>query len=57
MKKTEKIFILFVISITMMLIIYYLTRAKMLDLGLEMSQVDINIVQSFDNNVRIASVG
>ena len=57
MKKTEKIFILFVISITMMVIIYYLTRAKMLDLGLEMSQVDINIVQSFDNNVRIASVG
>ena len=56
MKKTEKIFILFVISITMMVIIYYLTRAKMLDLGLEMSQVDINIVQSFDNNVRIASV-
>ena len=57
MKKTEKIFILFVISITMLVIIYYLTRAKMLDLGLEMSQVDINIVQSFDNNVRIASVG
>ena len=57
MKKTEKIFILFVISITMMMIIHYLTRAKMLDLGLEMSQVDINIVQSFDNNVRIASVG
>ena len=57
MKKTEKIFILFVTSITMMVIIYYLTRAKMLDLGLEMSQVDINIVQSFDNNVRIASVG
>ena len=57
MKKTEKIFILFVISITMMVIIYYLTRAKMLDLGFKVPQVDINIVQSFDNNVRIASVG
>ena len=55
MKKTEKILILIVI-ITMIVIIYYWTHEKMLDLGFKMSQVDINIVQSFDN-VRFASVG
>ena len=55
MKNAEKILIFFAIIITMMVIIYYWTQVK-LDLGFKMSQVDINIVQSFDN-VRFAYVG